>query len=288
MNRECYSLGGSRCQTEEAFSVVRHGSSKLRRIDAARGSNSGDGVGDPRRFVALAAKWDRREIGRVGFDKEPVVRHEPKQRLVSPLFERYDPAERHVPAGIKRELSECVRPRVTMQDACDSRRVRVADDRARIVFRIARVHDHGTAGLSGERDLRGKRGSLGLTRRVVVVIVEPAFADRDSTACQQLAKLGNVSTGFEFCGVVRVNTGGCENEPRVLSRARGGDRRRIDRLTDADDRQCARLAGAGDYLPAVAGERRVREVGVAVDEDCRALVWRGHLRSIQSSTGAAT
>jgi hypothetical protein len=29
-------------------------------------------------------------------------------------------------------------------------------------------------------------------------------------------------------------------------------------------------------------------VGVAVDEDCRALVWRGHLRSIQSSTGAAT
>ena len=29
----------------------------------------------------------------------------------------------------------------------------------------------------------------------------------------------------------------------------------------------ARVAGAGDYLVAVAGERRVREVGVAVDED---------------------
>jgi hypothetical protein len=29
-------------------------------------------------------------------------------------------------------------------------------------------------------------------------------------------------------------------------------------------------------------------VGVAVDEVWRVLVWRGHLRSIQSSTGAAT
>jgi hypothetical protein len=29
-------------------------------------------------------------------------------------------------------------------------------------------------------------------------------------------------------------------------------------------------------------------VGVAVDEDLRAPAWRGHLRSIQRSTGAAT
>jgi hypothetical protein len=29
-------------------------------------------------------------------------------------------------------------------------------------------------------------------------------------------------------------------------------------------------------------------VGVAVDEDCRVPVWRGHLRSIQRRTGAAT
>ena len=59
-------------------------------------------------------------------------------------------------------------------------------------------------------------------------------------------------------------------------------------FADADDRSRARLAGARDYRVAVAGERRVREVGVAVDEDRRASVRRGHLRSIQRSTGAAT
>ena len=85
-----------------------------------------------------------------------------------------------------------------------------------------------------------------------------------------------------------MDAGGGEYEAGILSRARRGDRRGIDRFADADDRQSARSAGASDYLAAVAGERRVREVGVAVDEDCRAPVWRGHLRSIQRSTGAAT
>ena len=64
-----------------------------------------------------------------------------------------------------------------------------------------------------------------------------------------------------------MDAGRRKHKPRVISRAGGGDRRGIDRFTDAHDRQGARLAGAGDYLAAVAGERRVREVGVAVDED---------------------
>jgi hypothetical protein len=57
--------------------------------------------------------------------------------------------------------------------------------------------------------------------------------------------------------------------------------------SDADYRAGARVARPLDYLAAVAGERRVGEVRVAVDEGWNADVLRGHFRSIQSSTGAA-
>jgi hypothetical protein len=99
------------------------------------------------------------------------------------------------------------------------------------------------------------------------VVVETAFADGDSTTLNQLAKSRDVTSSVEASCVVRVDSGRGEDEARMLSRACGGDRRGIDRFPDADDRQSARIAGASDYLAAVAGERRVREVGVAVDED---------------------
>jgi hypothetical protein len=66
---------------------------------------------------------------------------------------------------------------------------------------------------------------------------------------------------------VRVDSRRGEDEPGVIRGDSRGNRRRIERLSDADNRRRARLAGAGDYRVAVAGERRVCEVGVAVDED---------------------
>lgn len=85
-----------------------------------------------------------------------------------------------------------------------------------------------------------------------------------------------------------MNAGGREDEARIVSSDLTRDFRRRERFPNADDRSRARFAGARDYLVAVTGERRVREVGVAVDEDGRMPVARGHLRSIQRSTGAAT
>lgn len=57
--------------------------------------------------------------------------------------------------------------------------------------------------------------------------------------------------------------------------------------SDADYRAGAGMARPLNYLVAVAGERRVGEVRVAVDEVWNADVLRGHLRSIQSRTGLA-
>ena len=64
-----------------------------------------------------------------------------------------------------------------------------------------------------------------------------------------------------------MNPGGRKHESRIVRRDLGGNRRRREGLPDADDRERARIAGARDYRVAVAGEGRVREVGVAVDED---------------------
>ena len=57
--------------------------------------------------------------------------------------------------------------------------------------------------------------------------------------------------------------------------------------SDADYCAGARVSRPLNYLVAVAGERRVGEVRVAVDEGWNADVLRGHLRSIQSRTGLA-
>jgi hypothetical protein len=243
---------------------------------------------DPCRLVPLPAKRHRSEIRRIGFDEKSVLGNQPEERVVNPFLESHDPAERHVPAGIESEFREIMCSSVTMENAADADGASVTDDCAGIIFGVSRVHNHRPSGFSCKRDLRGERDSLRVSRGVVVMVVETAFADCDSASTEQVAELRDVTAGIKCRGIVRMNSGGGEDESGIFSRARGGDRRGIDRLTDADDRLGARLAGARDYLAAVAGERRVREVGVAVDEDCRALVWRGHLRSIQSSTGAAT
>ena len=174
-----------------------------------------------------------------------------------------------------------------MHDADDPSGPSLIEQRSRVVFRFPRVNDDGEKHLGSKSYLGGKRRALRWARRIVVVVVEPALADRDSGA-KMLTKLGDVALLVESGRIVGMDAGCRENKRRILGGERSRDRRCFQRLADADDSHRARVAGAGDYRVAVAVERRVREVGVAVDEVWRAPVWRGHLRSIQRSTGAAT
>jgi hypothetical protein len=150
------------------------------------------------------------------------------------------------------------------------------------------VDDNRPAFLRGERELSREGGALRLARRVVVVVVETALSDRNCALSQVVAKSWDVALRIKRRGIVRMDAHRPEHESRTGGRVLRSDGGRFERLADANDGCRARRAGAGDYRVAVAGERRVREVGVAVDEDWRAPVLRGHLRSIQRSTGAAT
>ncbi len=237
------------------------------RIVAPGRCNLRKGVGNPRRFVPLPPEGNRREVRGVGLQQQAIPRYEPHQIVVRPFVEGHDPAERDVPSGIQRELGQRMGARVAVEDSHDASGSGVADDRAGIVFGISGVNHDRLVHLSSKRDLSRERGALGFARRVVVVIVESAFANRDGGVSEQFAQLRNVACRVKRGCVVGMDSGGRKDEPGIFRRALGSHCRGCERLPDADDRQRARVAGARDYRVAVAGEGRVREVGVAVDED---------------------
>ena len=126
------------------------------------------------------------------------------------------------------------------------------------------------------------------------MVIESTLADRDRAFSHEISQFGNRSGRIEPGGIVWMNSGGMRDVAGKTTRerrriARGG--KNIGRATaGADADYCAGPGDAGplDYLVAVAGERRVGEVRVAVDEVWNAAVLRGHLRSIHSNTGLAT
>ncbi len=218
-------------------------------------------------LVPFASKRNRSEIGGVGLDEQAILRHQAKQRVVRPFPECHYSAERHIPSRPERDFGEIMRACVAVQHAGDSSRSGILNDRPRVVFCLSRMYDDRFANLGGECDLCRECSALRFARRVVVVIIETAFADCYSRISDELAQLRDVAGHLKAGGVMRVNSGGGEDETGILLRAPSRYRCSSERLSDADDRDRARIAGAGDYRVAVAGERRVREVGVTVDED---------------------
>jgi len=185
-------------------------------------------------------------------------------------------------------LGQRVRAGVAVQYPAYTRFACVSDDAPGVILGLAGVHDHWSFFFSGKGHLRRDGSKLRVAWRVVVVVVETAFTHRHGTVMEITPQQRDVSHSIEAGRVVRVDSRGGEHEAIVVGGEPRRDFRCLERLANADDRERARGPGARDYGVAVAGERRVREVGVAVDEDVRAPVSRGHLRSIQSSTGAAT
>ena len=261
---------------------------KIIRVIAASSCNFQERVSHPGRLIALSTERYRSEIWRIGLDEKPLARYGSYEVIVAPLLEGDDATEGHVPSRVDSKFGEGKRARIAMQDTHYSRRASLANHCARVLLCVARMDDEGLRGFRSKPELGPKRSHLRAARGVVVVVVEPALTDGDGSVLQESAKQRDIATGIKGNGVVRVHARRREGETWIVVRDRRSGGCRFEGLANADDRQRARIPGAGNYLVAVAGERRVREVGVAVDEDWRAPVCRGHLRSIQSSTGAAT
>ena len=178
MKGECYTLCRAQGQTEEASGVGGSDAAKLERVVPASGRDLGECVRDPRWLVPLPPEWDRREVRRVGFDEQPIARHEPEKVIVNPFFESHYPAKRHVPPGIKGGLREAVRAGVAVHDTDDAKVPGVADERPSLILSVPRVNDHRLLQLGRQHDLSAECGALRFSRRIVVVVVEAALTDR--------------------------------------------------------------------------------------------------------------
>ena len=128
------------------------------------------------------------------------------------------------------------------------------------------VDDDGLAELGSQRKLGLEEAQLRVVRRVVAEVVEPGLADSDRAVVAE--QLTEFVEALRVGGprVVGMDAGCREHKARIVGRALSRESRYLERLSDANDGRRARSAGTGDYRVAVAGEGRVREVGVAVDE----------------------
>jgi hypothetical protein len=231
-----------------------------------RDGEFGHGVRDPGRLVSFPSVWDGSEIGRVGFHEQTIIRYETDQIIVDPFLEGYDSTEGDVPAGIDCVLRECVRPGVTMENTGHAGSERLTNHCQGVVLCIAGVDDKRLMRFRRDRNLSGEGRQLRFSRRIVIMIVEATLPDRHGGPSEKLPQSGNVARRVKARGIVGVDARGSEDKAGIVRRALGCNRRCLQRLSNADNRPRARMAGARDYRVAVAGERCVREVGVAVDE----------------------
>ena len=248
----------------------------------ARDRKPRDGVRDPCRLIAFAAVGHRCKVRRIRFCEDPVVGNETQQGFVGPFPESHDAAERHVPSGVDGGFRERVRPCVAVHHANDACRPRFGHHRSRILFGVPGMDYDGTPCLARKLQLGRERPPLLHAGGIVVVVVEPALADRDSAGSNMFAKLFHVFPCREADRVVRMNSGRIPYEGGVKGgeaprRASGAeDIPGAAAGADADDCLGTALLSPPDYIAAVARERGVCEVRVAVDERCDTDVFFGH------------
>lgn len=94
-----------------------------------------------------------------------------------------------------------------VQNAFHSRRACFCHHRSRIVFSVTRVNHNRSLQLGSQHQLLRECAPLLEARRIVVVIIESAFSDRDGTAFDQRQKLRYVRCGIESRSVVGMNAG---------------------------------------------------------------------------------
>ena len=197
-----------------------------------------------------------------------------------------------------------------MQDAADARRSCFPHHCGRVLFSIAGVDYDRPMRVGGNRELGGKGPPLQQARRMVIVVVEAAFTDRDGSGSHLDANGGRVTRGVEVGGVVRMDTRRKENATGIfdgdLARALCG----IEGFPDRHDRRGPCSECPVNNSSPIRLESRIGEMGVRIEKAQWAFssgyavlaaliptadglvpfgsVDRGYLLSIQSRIGEAT
>ena len=116
-----------------------------------------------------------------------------------------------------------------MEHALDASCSSLDYHRPSVILRVARVDDDRLGHLSCQSELLGERPPLLDARRVVVVIVETAFADGYCAVANEFPQRLDVATTIVAAGIVRMNAGRAPDKSRVR---RGYARRRASGAED--------------------------------------------------------
>jgi len=114
-----------------------------------------------------------------------------------------------------------MRSSIAVKNASDSLLRRLGDHRACVVFGIPRVDNDGFSRFVREGELLRERAPLLESRRIIVMVVEPAFADCNCAFIQQRSEQRNVTQRIEPDGIVRMNTCRVPHVPGVRRRDEG-------------------------------------------------------------------
>lgn len=150
-----------------------------------------------------------------------------------------------------------------MQHSGDACAACIRHERPGIVLCVAGVHDYGESGVGGEGQLGCERAPLLVARRVVVMIVEAAFANSHRARFRKRPELGTVHRRMEPARVVRMHPRRVPQEAAVAACQRPAGASGAEDVpgaaagADADDRVGTALPRALYYVAAVAAERLV-------------------------------
>jgi hypothetical protein len=115
-----------------------------------------------------------------------------------------------------------MRSSIAVKNASDSLLRRLGDHRACVVFGIPRVDNDGFSRFVREGELLGERAPLLESRRIIVMVVEPAFADCNCAFIQERSEQRYVAQWIEPDGIVRMNTCRVPHVTGVRRRDEGG------------------------------------------------------------------
>lgn len=164
---------------------------------------------------------DRREIRGVGLDQNAIVWDRADHVVAIPVLESDNSAEGHIPASVQRRARELGTTGEAVKHSEYSFDPGLANHRSGVVVGVACMHNHGAHESFGELELQGEGAALEVSRRVIVVVIESAFADRHRAGIEESLEFSDVRARVERCRVVRMDSG-CEcDEARMRCRNPG-------------------------------------------------------------------
>ncbi len=128
---------------------------------------------------------DWSQVGGVRLDQDSVIGNCTDGVIPCPVPERDDTAEGDVPAGVQRDPRQVDATGVAVQHADDVFPARLAHHRHRVLISVSCVDDDGTGISLRQFELHRERTPLLIARRIVIVIIETAFANRDCAGIEK-------------------------------------------------------------------------------------------------------